>query len=607
MGDMPVHHPFSTNRTNELVLLAKASLLLLALLFFLASCASARDYSIDSATAHITVSPEGIVHVEESISYSFEGTYYEVYRQVYPPEGGSIENIRGYCDNGECEFRVVPISGGYELVGTLPQPTPGKVTFVVAYDYYRGVKVYNDISELHYKMWGEEWEKPLDSFTATITLSGGNGDEITYWVHPDDYTTQSNLQNNVISIKSDRIPAYRLYEIRAVYPRIESPDANFVSIQNEDGLDEVLSVEKAYEFKRKIARFILLLISLIVAGVFVFPFIIYFKYGREPKIDYNALYEREPPTDSKPAYVNAILRGRIGMPTIEGFTGTVMDLVIRDYVTLHDIKLEKKFIGLFSHETEDIVIEINEKANVGELLDFEADVYKLLKSHAPSGSVLWSELRKDLGKGTEFYEFIIKWNNKVKNHIKADRLFLAQGNTYMALFSVLFFFAVVLGFLFLFDYFPPNLFPFMTYAIYMAVPALIFTICVFVLVLVNEQSFGKWTPEGRLFQKRWKNFSSYLTDLSALKEHPPESIRIWDSYMVYAVAMGVAEKALKNMSLTVPAEHFGHSHFYSIHHSSMITSGFSSAYNASSPQSSSSGGGVGAAGGGFGGGGGGAR
>jgi uncharacterized membrane protein len=121
-----------------------------------------------------------------------------------------------------------------------------------------------------------------------------------------------------------------------------------------------------------------------------------------------------------------------------------------------------------------------------------------------------------------------------------------------------------------------------------------------------EKVEGRWTPEGRLYYERWNNFKKYLTDFSALKEHPPESIKIWDHYLVYATALGVAEKVLHNMSLVVPSEQLQGSSFYLIHHSyAQFGSGFGNAYASSAP--SGSGGGVGGVGGGSGGGGGGAR
>jgi len=121
-----------------------------------------------------------------------------------------------------------------------------------------------------------------------------------------------------------------------------------------------------------------------------------------------------------------------------------------------------------------------------------------------------------------------------------------------------------------------------------------------------EKVLGHWTPEGKLYYKRWDNFRRYLTDFSALKEHPPESIKIWDHYLVYATSLGVAKEVLHNMSLVVPSEQFQGSNFYLMHHSyAQFGSGFGSAYASSAP--SGGGGGVSSVGGGSGGGGGGAR
>ena len=78
--------------------------------------------------------------------------------------------------------------------------------------------------------------------------------------------------------------------------------------------------------------------------------------------------------------------------------------------------------------------------------------------------------------------------------------------------------------------------------------------------------------------------------------------------MVYAIALGVADKALENMSLVVPPEQLKHSHFYGRHRHGVFVLGFQSAHNKSTAnaQKAESKGPSGV-GGGFGGGGGGAR
>ncbi|WP_054864542.1 DUF2207 family protein [Methanosarcina barkeri] len=63
----------------------------------------------------------------------------------------------------------------------------------------------------------------------------------------------------------------------------------------------------------------------------------------------------------------------------------------------------------------------------------------------------------------------------------------------------------------------------------------------------------------------------YLTDLSALKEHSPESIETWDSYLVYAISLGISKELLQNMSLIVPSEQLRESRFYPISSSYIIS------------------------------------
>jgi len=594
---------------------ALKTVILLLVVLSLVPSASARDYALEGTTTNITIDPNGIVHVEESISYIFEGNYHEVFRTLNVSPGESIQNIEGYCSDKACKFSVKPVSEGYELIGELPIPTPEKVTFFISYDHYGAVKVHRDVSEFHYKLWGEEWEKPLGSLKGSITLPVKNESEIQYWIHPTGYTRDANAEQNVLNIRTEEIPSYQWYEIRVVFPRIESPNSSLVQVDNEEGLEQIKSIENEYQKKGSILRN---LYYLTIAAAFLalaFPFYIYFKYGREPKIDYEAIYEREPPTNSRPAVVNAIMRGKMGTPTMDGFTATVMDLANLGYISLRTVKSEEsRALGLFKSESEDIIIEIIDhetyseaKGNLRELEGFEKDVLDLLRNHASGNGVSWNKLKKELGKGTDFYEFITAWNEKVKAHTAVDKLFRSTGNIYMSIFSLV---TSIVAFVYLIafsSYFPSDEFPLASKLNTLIIFFFAYGVIMLVFFGMFEKILGRWTPEGRLYYKRWDNFKKYLTDFSALKEHPPESIKIWDSYLVYATSLGVAEEVLRNMSLVVPAEQLKGSSFYFIHSNyAQFGSGFGNAYASSAP-SGSGGGGVGGVGGGSGGGGGGAR
>lgn len=608
--------PVREINTNSAVLKIAITTVILLVFLCLVPSASARDYALEEAGTSITIDSRGLVHVEESISYTFDGDYSEVFRILEVPSGESIQNITGHCSDEACRFRVEETSRGYELIGELPSPTPQKVTFFISYDHYGAVKVHSDISEFHYKLWGEEWEKPLGNLRGNITLPVESENELQYWIHPTGYTRNIDVEKNVVNLRTKEIPSYQWYEIRVVFPRIESPDSSFVQIDDAEGLEEILAIENEYQQKGSILKGLYGLIVLSTLIALALPLFIYLRYGREPEIGYEAIYEREPPTASRPAVVNAIMRGKIGTPTMDGFTATVMNLANLGYISLRAVKSEeRRTLSLFKSEDEDILIEIaspvsysGARGDLPKLEDFEKDVLNLLKKHSSGNKISWARLKKELGKGTGFYEFITAWNKKVEKHVVIEKLFRSTGNKYMVIFSIAILIVAIAYFIILSNYFPSDAFPLASIANLLVAFITVFSVVMIIFSSAFEKVLGRWTPEGRLYYKKWANFKKYLTDFSALKEHPPESIELWDSYLVYATALGVAEEVLKNMSLVVPAEQLKASHFYYVHHSyGQFGSGFGSAYTSSAPSSSGSGGGVGGVGGGSGGGGGGAR
>jgi len=53
---------------------------------------------------------------------------------------------------------------------------------------------------------------------------------------------------------------------------------------------------------------------------------------------------------------------------------------------------------------------------------------------------------------------------------------------------------------------------------------------------------------------RWGAFRRYLTDFSTFQDAPTAAITIWEHYLVYAVALGVADEVEEQVRALVPAE-----------------------------------------------------
>jgi len=602
---------------SKTVLLKTILLLLFALC--LVSSASAK-YSLEGAETNIIVNASGTAHVEESVSYAFDGDYIDIHRELKALPGGSIRNVKGRCSDKACKLRVESIPEGYRLIGKLSDPTPEKLTLFISYDYYGAVKFHRDVSEFSYKLWGGEWEKPLKSFKGNVMLPVKNESEIRYWIHPVAYTQEVNIENNVISLRTGEIPSTQWYEIRAVFPRIAFSGFSPVKVDDAGGLENILTTEYVYQQKNLILNSLYRKTFLFALFVLAFPLLIYYIYGREQKIFYEKISETEVPDNSKPVVVNAIVMGNMGIPTIDGFTATVMDLVNRGYISLRNLKPEE--IGS-SHTSEsdsshtpesdsshtlesyssdtpesdfpqkpeldsshtpesdssqksksesiDFMVELlnNEiyseaEGSLSELENFEKDVLYLLKTHASEGKISWKKLEKELQNGKSFHQFLTSWNRKVQTYTEFDKYFQFTGNVYMYWFARTILMASIVYYILISGFFPTKTFPLAS-----KINVMTSLIGIFGFVIIRFSGmlitiFGHWTPEGSLYYKQCDNFKKYLTDLPALKEHSPESIETWDSYLVYAISLGIAKELLQNMSLVVPSEQLRESRFYPI-------------------------------------------
>lgn len=594
---------------SKTILLKTILLLLLALC--LVSSASAK-YSLEGAETNIIVNASGMTRVEESVSYAFDGDYIDIHRELKALPGGSIRNVKGRCSNKACKLRVELIPEGYRLIGKLSDPTPEKLTLFISYDYYGAVKFHRDVSEFSYKLWGGEWEKPLKSFKGNVMLPVKNESEIRYWTNPVAYPQEVNIENNVISLRTGEIPSTHWYEVRAVFPRIASSGFSPVKVNDDGELGKILATEYVYQQKNLILNSLYRKTFLFALFVLAFPLIIYYIYGREQQIDYEIISETEVPDNFKPAVVNAIVMGRMGIPTIDGFTATVMDLVNRGYISLRNLKPEE--IGSLytlesdlyhnpesdlyhnpeadlyhnpeadsSHNPEadsshtpesgsrDFMVELlnNEiyseaEGSLSELKDFEKDVLYLLKIHAPERKISWKKLEKELQSGKSFYQFLTSWNKKVQAYTEFDKYFQFTGNVYMYWFARTILMASIVYYILISGFFPTKTFPLAS-----KINVMTSLIGIFGFVIIRFSGmlitiFGHWTPEGSLYYKQCDNFKKYLTDLSALKEYSPKSIETWDSYLVYAISLGIAKELLLNMSLIVPSEQLKKSRFYPI-------------------------------------------
>jgi uncharacterized membrane protein len=144
------------------------------------------------------------------------------------------------------------------------------------------------------------------------------------------------------------------------------------------------------------------------------------------------------------------------------------------------------------------------------------------------------------------------------------------------------------------------------------------SIIAFILAIINviiliklSQRVKGLTQKGINYEAEWKGLENYMKNFSMLDEREVPELVLWEKYMVYATAFGIADKVIKQLKVKFPElqdEEYMRTHFTYMNivcdssTSSNFIDGLNSSIGSVTNYSSGSG-----SGGGFSGGGGGGR
>lgn len=587
-------------------------ILLIFVLFSALSVVSAdddRSYSIDQAFLELTVGSNGLLHVDEVYDYSFDGSFNGVYRDIPLKDWEHIENITVNTTGAYSVTKVTHENGKEHLKIYLyadeahtKQISDTEVYVYISYDLVNTVTLFNDIAGVQYKLWGEDWDVGIGALTAVVHLPGNTSN--TYYLNPQEYNSTSYLTGDTISLTSTHIPSGEFYELLVLMPLSDFENATYARQVHEDGKEKIMhNLEDSINGRNfwNTTYLVLGLLALIspLAGI-----VIYLRHGREPKVDYDGIYEREPPTSDPPAVVNALIdnSGDIGTPNMKGFEATILDLINRKVFSLNtekDSETDINDLYLTLHKNDYDTLDIQEQT-----------VFDILAMFADDNNVVnMSNLNADLSYESNaklFMEEFETWQNDVKHEYLDSEIletyFNDTGSSRMNEIGVI---GILIGI----GIFLLGLFTNLHNGIFAIGGGIVLAIFSFIVVMLPEDIFGQWTEKGRVFYLKWNNFKKFLKDNSLINEHPPESIVVWKQYLIYGAALGVADEVYeamklqeKNVDSILDDDVFLYHHYGGYY---MMHEAFLAGQSAANPSSSSVGD-FGSFGGGSGGGGGGA-
>jgi uncharacterized membrane protein len=606
-------------------------LVVAALVVLPAIPALAKSYHIAEADLTIEVQPDGSLVVTERLTFDFDGSFSGAYRDVLLFAGETFELVSvgdetATYEPGGCAWLGCSSPAG--TYGLDEQSGFARIvwhhssqdelrTFELVYRMTGVVTVYDDVADLIYQVWGDQWEVSADRVNAEVVLpDGANQGEVLVWGHPYGIDGVTSLGDDGVSpdLEARNVPPHSFVEIRVAFPPALLESSDGVTIVAGPGQDIILDEEGLWAEEandvREAAR------NGLIGGAIAFVGLVggagglvYLRYGREPRTGYDREYEQFPPSELSPAEVGALISQ--GGVDEKQFTATLFDLIRQGVVSAEPGQVTREtWAGLRKEEITDLTLSLTGK-DTG-LRDFEQSVLTVLKRALADGPMALHELneavRDDAAANAKTYQ---SFRERVLEAIKRARLLDDSGTPVSWLVRIG---AIVLVFIaiWLLPRFLSGNPGAEEFTVLFALGAVAGAVVLFIFLSFRRVRIRR-TKEGALEAERWLAFQSYLRDFSRLEEAPSISLALWDQFLVYGISLGVAEQVLEQARLHAPVEleqtsslYWYGNHGYGGGPTQNSFVGFESALSgAFTPPSSSSGGGGGFSGGGGGGSGGG--
>jgi uncharacterized membrane protein len=553
--------PGRARRVRAAVALATlAALGGLALVGLLPGTAQAKSYDHPRIEQTIRLLPNGDAEVEDVRTYRFDGSYSWADLHLKETSGQygdyavTFEGVTD-ADTGEEIPSEISHEGDEAILRWNFQAQDTTRRFRLRY-YIRGaVQRYDDVAQLYWKTI-EDQHAPIDQLQVTVVPPAPSPNLFKVFVHsqarPGELAIAPDFSQATVS-QAD-IPGTSFVELRALMDPALFPEATERGGESQASLlaDETRQAEGTLRAglldAGRVAVTLFLMAALALGYLWT-----YWRFGREPKLAYEAIYEREPPRDMPPAVLPAILtQGGVEVGQLpRAFVATLLEAGRLGFVSFTEGQSEGMLgSGLFRKPTMTLRLTPKGQALLGgeavapgrrerSLEPFELAVLHAAFEEAGDGQTVTSEQIEDWGKGvvgnmTRFLVFVGPWGKQLRAWFEAQAFALDDPASERA---KRIFFALALGAGIVFFFVAPNFLRFV--AIGLAV----------VLIFLSLKALSRRTPEAALEVRRWENFKKYMTDFSALKEAGPQLLVLWEYYLVYATALGVAEKLLQNVRL----------------------------------------------------------
>ena len=520
-----------------------------------------------------------------------------------------------------CYYGLINNDGNFEIAwGVGLDNSSATRKYMIQYKVENAIAKYNDYAELYWQFVGNDFEIDSSKITGKIRLpmQATSKDNIKVWGHTEGlngeiYATSS----DTVEFEINKFKSGRFVEVRTLFP------SDMISYSTrtfyENRLESVVAEETVWANEanarrlrrqkiKKTATGIAVAIYVFFSGTFLKKAYNGIKKAKEInpyKKTENVEYFREIPRDNATPsqaismykkYVSAFSSTEIGRI----FSAVLLDLCLKKCIEFEVSPENKKEVKI------KIIKRIQENLEKSEkiILEFIANIskekdeitvkelQKYMKNHATKVAKIKEHL-EELNK-KEIIE------NKLYDEKRAEERNAYAGTSYGYTISMLFILAFGT-----FLVAPLISGKVILYGIIALVATAIINIIATKQVTKKLQPF---TDEGLNESAKWNGLKKFMVNFSMLDKREIPELELWEHYLVYATAFGVADKVLKQLKIVYKdvyenMNNYGYMYLmmntdFSSSFSNAISSSVSSSYTSTLSSGSGSGGGFSGGGGG---------
>ncbi|MEW6722997.1 MAG: DUF2207 domain-containing protein [Candidatus Micrarchaeota archaeon] len=504
-------------------------------------------FTIESYYSEVAILENGDIHVHENITFVLEEQFSEGFRAIRPQDAPSTADVIVHSvrvNGAESESYTQEYEGNTEIVWKTAPAGENRVE--LDYTLKDKTEKFDDFARVCFEHFGANWDVPAKAFRARTTMpEGARGKEMHFEVYSAKEGT-AYVDDLSVVIGLDDVPPGNY--VGGCY--LFAKDSVYGGKAMEGSAYEILKDERESYGSTSIYGFepispyfcclpFVILLAIIAAAVLL------------TRKKYPIYSESILPPDEKeePAAVCALLRNTIDEKNL--FAATILDLISRGNIDI--VELERKGEQSAEAKRERTVLMLkngegakgHEKVLIGMLFSGgkEVELDELMKK---ADAVKTKEEAKanPLTAGFENFGAELKKSAEAGGAGEA----IKKHNSGMGAVGVLLF-VLFAGCLFASGDILESVFYYMEGGDAEGWMIILSLAAFAALALLTVQALAAPSPPKGMEERfgRWYAFQKGL-ESSRIKEYPPSAALIWGRILVYATALGMADKVKKHLS-----------------------------------------------------------